>query len=169
MSSPHRPERSPDPAAVPRLANLDETVLRIEREIARARRDHQPLALLAVALGPVTALDGQPAPLQAPALAAQFTHRLRGRLRAADRVWQCADDEWIALLPGCEPAAARCVAQRLAQVLGAPYALGAAALRTRTRVGVASLRADGDHAVALLTAAQALLDFDETCLGDLSA
>lgn len=164
---PERPQRPPEPAAVPRLASLDETVARLEREIARARRDHVPLALLAVALGPVVALDGQPAATHAQALGTQFTHRLRARLRGSDRVWQCADDEWLALLPGCEPAAARRVAPRLAQALGAPYALGPGLLRTRPRVGVASLRVDGDHAVALLTAAQALLDFDESCVGDL--
>lgn len=157
----NRPPRAAPPQVVPFLRGMDASIECIERRVARARRDHTALALVAVALGPVTTADGTPAAHHAPALATEFTRRLRSRVRGADDLWQCAEDEWIAILANCRVEGARAAARRLAAALGAPYGLETGLLVTRARVGIATLGDDGDTGTGLLATAQAALDFEE--------
>jgi GGDEF domain-containing protein len=153
--------RTAAPPNVPRLDDTNAIVDRIERHVARARRAHAPLALLAVALGPVSTIDGHPAPEHAPALALELTRRLRGRVRLLDDLWRWGDDEWIAVLPGCRAEGARNARQRLVAALAAPYRLDAGLLCTVPRIGLACLGGDAGDAAGLLAGAQAALDFDD--------
>lgn len=153
--------RQGQPPAVPLLPSVEASIERIDRRVAHSRRDHAALALLAVALGPVTLADGTPQPQMAPALAQEFTRRLRARVRCTDDVWQSGPDEWVVLLPLCRPEGARAAARRLTSLLSAPYGLDGTLLLTRARLGMANLRVDGDSGSALLATAQAALDFEE--------
>lgn len=154
------PARASSRAAVPRLDEPDAALERIERHVLRARRLQAPLSLVAVALGPVTTIDGLAAPQHAPAVAHEFTRRLRARLREVDDVWRQGDDEWIALLPGCRAEGARGARQRLVAALAAPYRLDAGLMCTLPRIGIACLGPDAADAPGLLARAQGALDFD---------
>ena len=154
-------ERAGPPLEVPRLDGMGPTLARIDRHVARARRDAAPLLLLAVALGPVLAREGGPARQHVGELAREFTRRLRAQLRGTDDVWQFAEGDWIAVLPGCLPEHARPVRRRLVAWLGSPFRLSAGLLVTSPRIGVASLQGEVDSAAALLASAQAALDADE--------
>lgn len=147
-------------AEVPRLDDAAVALERIERHVLRARRLQAPLALVAVALGPVSTIDGLAAPQHAPALAHEFTRRLRARVREVDELWRQGDDEWIALLPGCRSEGARTARQRLVAALAAPYRLDSGLMCTLPRIGIACLGADGADAAALLARAQGALEFD---------
>lgn len=160
-AQPAPPPRNTVPPAVTRLEDTAAVLERIERHVARARRAQAPLALLAVALGPVATIDGHPVPGHAPALAHELTRRLRARIRQHDDVWRWGDDEWIAVLPGCRPEGARGARQRLLAALAAPYRLEAGLLHTVPRLGLACLGAYADDAAGLLAGAQAALDFDD--------
>lgn len=154
-------ERAAPPLEVQRLDGVGPTLTRIDRHVARARRDAAPLLLLAVALGPVLARDGGNARQHVGELTREFTRRLRAQLRGNDDVWQFTNEDWIAVLPDCRPEFERPVRRRLVTWLGSPFRLSAGLLVTCPRIGVASLSGEVDSAAALLASAQSALDADE--------
>lgn len=153
--------RPAPPLTVARLDTIGETIARIDRHVVRARRDATALLLLSVAMGPVPASDGPGGARRKAELAQALARRLRSQVRSTDDVWQFADEEWVALLPGCRAEFARGVRRRLVSGLGAPYRLQDGMVGVVPRIGVACLMADTSGGAALLAAAHAALDADE--------
>jgi predicted signal transduction protein with EAL and GGDEF domain len=153
----------PRPAAVPMPqpvgAGGPATLLStIDRHLALARRTGQHLALLAVAMQPPQGADGAPAGLAAAladALAVEFGHRLRARVRATDVVLWQGGCEHVVLLQPCRQVGGMAARQRLLQALGGTYRLGAERLTVTALIGCASYPAAGDTSAQLLAAALA--------------
>jgi predicted signal transduction protein with EAL and GGDEF domain len=131
----------------------------IDRHLALARRAGQHLALLAVAMQAPQGTDGAPATglagALADALAVEFSHRLRVRVRASDvALWQ-GGFEHVVLLQPCRHVGAMAARQRLLKALGGSYRLGAERLAVTAAIGCACYPAAGDTSTLLLAAALA--------------
>jgi hypothetical protein len=169
---PPAPPRSTDPPDVPSLGGTAESLERIDRHLRGARRSRMTLALLAVSLGRAHTPDGVPVPHAPPALAREFSRRLRTRIRGTDDLWRCAEDEWVAVLHGCRSEGARLARLRLVRALAEPFRLDGVLLCCSPRIGLAGLACltgaggpctpvdEVESAGALLARAQSALDFD---------
>jgi len=96
-------------------------------EVARARREAQPLTCLL--LSP----RREGAPLN-PAATGASTLAVQATLRASDRLYLLGSEALVALLPGCEQSGADATVIRIRRVLQDPgaFEVGTATLRTRS-------------------------------------
>jgi diguanylate cyclase (GGDEF)-like protein len=132
------------------LTGLPNRVLfadRLEQALARGSRGsggEQP-ALMFVDLDGFKAVNDRHGHLVGDELLVEVARRLRGELRSADTVARLGGDEFVVL---CEsvagPPAAMALAERLAEVVAAPYALSSTMAAVTAAIGVAVAEADED-------------------------
>lgn len=127
----------------------------IDRHLALARRAGQHLALLTVQMHPPPGLDGDGPPGLAEALALEFQHRLRARVRATDAVLRQGGGAHVVLLQPCRHVGAMAARQRLLKALGGTYSLGAERRVVTATIGCACYPVAGDTGTLLLAGALA--------------
>lgn len=135
------------------LTNLPNRTLfsdRLHLAIARAKRDHEHLALMFVDLDtfkPINDLYGHDV---GDLLLKEVSHRMRQSVRDSDTVARIGGDEFIILLPsiGSRDDAAH-VAEKVRQAVARTYDLAGRSLEISSSIGVAIFPEDGRDALTL--------------------
>jgi diguanylate cyclase (GGDEF)-like protein len=99
-----RDQASRDP-----LTNLwnHKTILAILRkEVARAARTHAPCAVVMIDVDRFKSINDTHGHQTGDAVLREASHRLRGAMRAYDSLGRYGGDEFMAVIPGCDPEAA---------------------------------------------------------------
>ena len=125
-------------------------------EVAVATHRHRrPLGLAMIDLDGFKQVNDRLGHVAGDALLAGLAARMRGVLRGGEGLYRYGGDEFAALLPGADRAAAALVGARLrAAVSEQPFALGAERkLQVTCSIGVASLPEDATDGTALVEAA----------------
>jgi diguanylate cyclase (GGDEF)-like protein len=127
----------------------------LHREVASARERGRPLGLLMIDLDGFKLVNDRHGHLSGDALLAGLAARMRGVVRGGEGVYRYGGDEFTALLPDADRAAAARVASRVrAAVSAQPFALrDGTRLLTTCSVGAASMPEDGDDPTSLIEAA----------------
>lgn len=139
------------------LPNRASLALRLDQEVARARRGGTELVAVMFDLdGFKTVNDtwGHAAGDQALVMAAE---RARGAMRTSDVVGRLGGDEFLALLPETSQAGAVSVAEKLREALARPYRLDDGEAFMSVSLGLAVFPRHGADAAALLRAADEAL------------
>jgi diguanylate cyclase (GGDEF)-like protein/PAS domain S-box-containing protein len=124
---------------------------RLEHALARRNRNQHPVAVLLLDLDDFKVVNDSLGHAAGDRLLVMVAERLRGHLRASDTTARLGGDEFAVLLD--DPAAAdeaMRVAERLIEVLAAPYQLDGRELFVRASIGVALAAATGQPADELL-------------------
>ncbi|NML17732.1 GGDEF domain-containing protein [Azohydromonas caseinilytica] len=127
----------------------------LERLLRDARRQQQPLAVLALDLDGFKAINDNHGHAAGDTVLREIVARLHGTLRAEDLVTRPGGDEFVvALQAPVDEAQAWATAQRLLQAVSRPLPLpGGATARLSASIGLAQFPRDGGCAQALLAAA----------------
>jgi diguanylate cyclase (GGDEF)-like protein len=133
------------------------------REVASAWARHRPLGVCMIDLDGFKQVNDHLGHLAGDELLAGLASRMRGVVRGGELLYRYGGDEFAALVPGADRAAAGRVAARIhAAVSGQPFTLGAGlgsppgaarVLHVTCSVGVASLPEDAADAATLVAAA----------------
>lgn len=126
----------------------------LDRHVALARRMHQPMAVLAVALRTCLGADGQPLPQWLDAVALEVGQRLRARVRNTDTVLWQGGPEYAVVLNNCRPDTAALARLRLLAGVSGTYRLGLTQVQAVVAIGCACHPAAGDSGAQLLAAAR---------------
>jgi two-component system cell cycle response regulator len=128
-------------ATYDRLTGLSrrEVVLdQLDREVARARREGRPLAVLMIDLDNFKQINdthGHPA---GDAVLREAADRLRGIVRNYDFIGRYGGEEFLLVLPGCTIAAARQIAERARAVIATePFHIDHVEMPTTISLGLA--------------------------------
>ena len=124
---------------------------RLEHALARRNRNQHPVAVLLLDLDDFKVVNDSLGHAAGDRLLVMVAERLRGHLRASDTTARLGGDEFAVLLD--DPATAdeaTLVAERLVEVLTAPYHLDGRELFVRASIGVALAAATGQPADELL-------------------
>lgn len=143
------------------LATHRIVLTRLEAEIARAARHVRPLSILLIDLDRFKYINDAHGHLVGDAVLRQTAVTLNDAIRRSDTLGRYGGEEFLAVLPETDAAAARLLAERLRRhVEAAHYAVaGTTALSLTVSVGVATFEPDGDTLEALVARAdQALHD-----------
>ena len=126
---------------------------RVDRVLAECRRFQTPMAVLSVAIDDVLADDGRHAPELASAVALEFGHRLRGRVRGTDHMLWIGGRDYGVVLLSTGREGARAVRSRLELALGGVYRLEPELATVTMSIGHAIYPIDGANGLQLVTAA----------------
>jgi GGDEF domain-containing protein len=132
----------------------DDLAVAIDRHLAAARRQQQPLALLSVGLRQGQGADGQAQPQWLEAVALELGQRLRARVRRTDCVLWTGGHEYAVVLHACRQTLAMAVQRRLLAGVQGTYRLGPMAVAADVAIGCACHPAAGDTGALLLAAAR---------------
>jgi diguanylate cyclase (GGDEF)-like protein/PAS domain S-box-containing protein len=125
--------------------------LRLEQQLAHARRMHTPLAVLFIDLDHFKKINDSQGHEAGDKLLVCAANRMRELLRDVDTLARLGGDEFIIVLGGpLTPDSVTQVAVRLVQSLSTPYQLGGANVHSGASVGVAMYPEDGDDSATLL-------------------
>lgn len=112
----------------------------VDREIARARRNHQPLALLAIDLDRFKRVNDEYGHDAGDDVLVEVARRLSSTVRGADVVARWGGEEFLVLLPDTELDRARDVGEKLrAAVGGTPIVAGAHSVVVSLTIGIARI------------------------------
>jgi diguanylate cyclase (GGDEF)-like protein len=127
----------------------------LHREAAIAVERGRPLSLAMIDLDGFKQVNDRHGHLAGDALLAGLAARMRGVVRGGEGLYRYGGDEFAALIPDADRAAATHVGTRLREaVAGQPFALpGGERIRTTCSIGVASLPEDARDATGLAEAA----------------
>lgn len=118
---------------------------RLERALARSRRNGQPVACLFLDLDRFKQINDNLGHEVGDQLLVEVAKRIRGCVRSWETVARLGGDEFVVLLEGLEhPEAAELVAQRIIAAMSAPVKLGSAERRVSTSIGIALSSPDDD-------------------------
>lgn len=142
------------PAAAGRPASpAPAFVARVDRVLAECRRYDTPMAVLSIAIETLTVGDAAATPAVESAVALEFGHRLRGRVRSTDVVVWVGGREYGVVLLEAGIEGARTVRNRLLAALGGTYRLESQLAQATLSVGLAAYPMAGSSASALVSAA----------------
>ncbi len=140
------------------LANRRAFEEALRREVARARRGGEPLAVAALDVDHFKRVNDAHGHAAGDAVLAAVAARAAGALRAGDLLARVGGEEFAALLPGAGLAAAAEVAERIrAALAAAPVEAGGRPLRVTASLGCAALLPEDADGAALLARADARL------------
>jgi diguanylate cyclase (GGDEF)-like protein len=140
--------------ALPNRALLSD---RLAQETARARRNGSHFAVLLFDLDGFKGVNDTWGHAAGDQVLAAVADRTRKVMRASDTVGRLGGDEFLAILPETGEQGAVEVADKLRDVLQAPYAIGNMQARIGASVGVALFPVHGDDAESLQRAADGAL------------
>lgn len=121
------PNRPTPPALVANLVDAGEFQRLAERQIARCKRDGQPLSVLSLQV----VFDAEPDAALRQQLLAEWARRLCSRVRSTDCVARWQDTHFGVLLVRCEAVNAEAVLARLARAGSGNYRVGDQLLNLR--------------------------------------
>ena len=125
--------------------------LRLEQQLAQARRMQTPLAVLFIDLDHFKKINDSQGHEAGDRLLVCAANRMRELLRDVDTLARLGGDEFIIVLGGpLTPDSVTQVAVRLVQSLSTPYQLGGANVHSGASVGVAMYPDDGQDSATLL-------------------
>jgi diguanylate cyclase (GGDEF)-like protein len=111
----------------------------LPREMARALREGEPLAVAVVGLDGLKAIRESQGPRVRDLVLREAAQRIRSGLRAYDMVGRHGEEEFMILLPGCTSAEAAQAAERLrARIESTLIQAGTVFVNVTARAGVAS-------------------------------
>jgi two-component system, cell cycle response regulator len=126
----------------------------LARELHRAEREQKPLSVVIADLDHFKRINdthGHPA---GDAVLRHAADRMRSALRGYDLVGRYGGEEFLVVLPGCDPERARQVAERLREAMAAePMPTGNAEVHVTVSLGIACATGEGVDSVALIQAA----------------
>jgi diguanylate cyclase (GGDEF)-like protein len=109
----------------------------LRRELARARREHSPVAVLMADLDHFKHVNDTYGHMAGDEVLRDAARRIQSGLRSYDAVGRYGGEEFLMVLPGCDCHAGAAQAERLRQALcGEPFHWGAANLRITCSLGV---------------------------------
>jgi diguanylate cyclase (GGDEF)-like protein/PAS domain S-box-containing protein len=124
---------------------------RLNLALARARRHHEPIAVLYADLDHLKRVNDTLGHTIGDLLLKQVALRFRSTIREEDTVARFGGDEFVILLSRVrDGSVAARVAEKLIARMNEPMEIGGHTLRVTTSVGVASWPADGDDAETLV-------------------
>lgn len=140
------------------LANRRAFEEALQREVARARRTGEALAVVALDIDHFKRVNDTHGHAAGDLVLAEVAARAQRALRVEDLLARIGGEELAALLPGASLAAAAEVAERIRHAVGdAGIAVAATAIDVTVSLGCAALLADEREGAALLARADARL------------
>jgi diguanylate cyclase (GGDEF)-like protein/PAS domain S-box-containing protein len=125
--------------------------LRLEQQLAHARRMHTPLAILFIDLDHFKKINDSQGHQAGDQLLVAAAQRMKDLLRDVDTLARLGGDEFIIVLGGpLTPDSVTQVAVRLVHSLSTPYQLGGITVHSGASVGVAMFPDDGADSATLL-------------------
>ncbi len=128
-----------------------------DREIVRANREHQPLAVLMIDLDYFKAFNDTRGHLAGDRALAAVSRTLTEGLRSYDQLGRFGGEEFSVVLPNTDQNEARRVAERLRRSVAELLIPGAAPARLTISIGTAIMGAHGVALIDLLAAADSAL------------
>jgi diguanylate cyclase (GGDEF)-like protein len=133
-------ERLADLARVDSLTGLGNR-RRLEEEaaqaIGRAHRSRHGLALAFLDIDHFKAINDTFGHAAGDSVLQEFAARLRATVRASDKVYRLAGDEFVIVYENLDPAAAELLTEKIVERIRVPFSLAGQMLNVRTSVGVA--------------------------------
>ncbi len=115
----------------------------LEREVDRAEREHSPLSVAMADLDHFKQINDTYGHLAGDAVLVEAVQRMRSSMRSYDSLGRYGGEEFLLLFPGCEPAAAGRLAERMrAEIEQRPLDWQTGPIRFTISFGVTTLRAD---------------------------
>jgi diguanylate cyclase len=125
--------------------------LRLDQQLANARRTGEPVAVLFIDLDHFKKINDSHGHAAGDRLLVGAAQRMKDLLRDVDTLARLGGDEFIIVLGGpLTPDSVSAVAVRLVQSLSAPYQLDGVTAHSGASVGVALFPADGEDGATLL-------------------
>jgi diguanylate cyclase (GGDEF)-like protein len=118
-----------------------EVVMRIlSEEISRSVRGNLTVGVMLIDIDNFKLVNDEHGHLAGDQLLKEATVRMRSALRSYDSLGRFGGDEFLAVLPGCDPAQARAIGERLRARLGrGPVKTEASDIEITTSVGIATV------------------------------
>jgi diguanylate cyclase (GGDEF)-like protein len=127
------------------------------RELQRAKHEQRPLSVLVADLDRFKAINDTHGHGAGDAVLREAAARMQSAIRSYDFIGRYGGEEFLAILPGCDVAAAGDIAERIRSCVAAePIASPTAALAVTVSIGLACA-GETDGAAALIAAADAAL------------
>jgi diguanylate cyclase (GGDEF)-like protein/PAS domain S-box-containing protein len=148
----HAARHDPLTGLATRLAFIDQ----LERDLARAGRDHRAVAVLFLDIDDFKAVNDTGGHASGDAVLVEVADRLRNRLRGEDLAARHGGDEFLVLLvdlPGDGTTAAEAVLTELGRALAEPLHLPGTQDRVRVSLGLSVFPRDGKTSDELIAAA----------------
>ena len=123
---------------------------RLSQSVAAARRDRQPLTLLAMDLDGFKSINDTLGHEAGDRVLQKVADRLRAKLREVDTVARLGGDEFAVILPSTDVHGAENTARKLLEDLARPIMIGGGPLAVRASIGIARFPEDGVRGDTLL-------------------
>jgi len=120
------------------LLNRNSILARLSEEVARHERESKPLSVLMIDIDRFKSVNDTYGHLAGDAVLHEAASRLGTASRCYDGVGRYGGEEFLVLLPGCDPASALAQAERLREAIGGePFAIPGHELSVTCSIGVA--------------------------------
>lgn len=131
----------------------------LARELQRARRDDGYVGLMMADLDQFKKVNDTYGHMTGDAVLRESVHRMQAAVRMYDAIGRFGGEEFLIVVPGCEPQTARAAGERIRESMSsAPFTTSQGPIRITISLGVVARRAGTQpSADALLSAADAAL------------